>query len=100
MAEGTESEELTFRIDPEEVAMVDRLHPGSDVCPTCKNTTWYIIQRENRVVPALPFASDTAHFSQPGAMRILALACQKCGFLRTYSLPIYEDYVKELKNGK
>ncbi|MET3654052.1 hypothetical protein [Dyella japonica] len=93
-----------FRIDTDDISVVDKAHPGSDECPICRNETWWVMQLPNQVIPVFPMLPihavgiDTP-FNPNNGIKMVLLACQRCGYVRSHVLPIFEEYVKELRNG-
>ena len=97
MSDNEKTSTEDFPIDPLDVAFLDHMHPGTDVCPVCKHTQWYIMQSSPQVLPLLPMAGpDTGHNPVSG-LQLLVLSCQRCGFIRSHALGIVTEYIKELK---
>lgn len=93
---GEQEEQST--IQARDVALVEETHPGTEMCPTCGFNRWYIVQGPGTQVALLPTGESANGVLQGTGHPLVALTCQRCGYLKMHIKEMYDAYVRHLRD--
>ena len=87
-------------VSADDLLLVEDAHPGRGACPICGYEAWYTIQGPGDKLPTLPQGNLEGAIIVANGHPLVTVACQRCGFVRSHIKPIFDAYVKYLREIK
>lgn len=87
--------------EPVDIAAVDRfgtIRKDGNFCPVCECPDWYVMQDPGKHLSTLAVVNAEGVVLQAGSYPLVALACQRCGFLHMHVKSVFEEFMKGRKD--
>ena len=97
MSEDAKPADTGIEVTTEEVSQFMAARADHYACPICGNPTWLGMTDGTGRTAGIPWISPQGGL-ETNLVRVLAMFCAKCGFVRSHELSVFKRYLKELKD--